>query len=57
MAEGGQIALPITAGADEQALFKAKLSDKPVLASCEANKVDAVAGSARRMICDKHEVV
>ena len=37
-AEGGQIALPLTAGADEQAMLKAKLADKPVLASCEANK-------------------
>jgi predicted dehydrogenase len=37
-AEGGQIALPLTAGVDEQALLKAKLSDKPVLPSCEANK-------------------
>jgi predicted dehydrogenase len=37
-AEGGQVALPLTAGADEQALLKVKLSDKPVLASCEANK-------------------
>lgn len=37
-AEGGQVALPLTAGADEQALLKAKLSDKPVLPSCEANK-------------------
>ena len=31
-------ALPLPAGADEQAMLKAKLSDKPVLASCEANK-------------------
>ena len=37
-AEGGQVALPLTAGADEQAMLKAKLSDKPVLVSCEANK-------------------
>ncbi|MFA5192751.1 MAG: hypothetical protein WC740_18740, partial [Verrucomicrobiia bacterium] len=37
-AEGGQVALPLTAGADEQALLKARLSDKPVLVSCEANK-------------------
>lgn len=36
--EGGQVALPLTAGADEQALLKAKLSDKPVLVSCEQNK-------------------
>ncbi len=37
-AEGGQIALPLTTGADEQSLLKGKLSDKPVLPSCEANK-------------------
>lgn len=37
-AEGGQVALPLTAGADEQALLKAKLVDKPVLVSCEQNK-------------------
>jgi predicted dehydrogenase len=37
-AEGGQIALPLTAGADEQALLKAKLADKPVLVSCEQNR-------------------
>ena len=37
-AEGGQVALPLTTGADEQALLKGKLSDKPVLPSCEANK-------------------
>jgi predicted dehydrogenase len=36
--EGGQIALPLTSGVDEQALLKAKLSDKPVLVSCEQNK-------------------
>jgi hypothetical protein len=28
----------LTAGADEQALLKAKLSDKPVFASRKANK-------------------
>ena len=33
-----RIALPLTTGADEQALLKAKLSDTPVLSSCEANK-------------------
>ncbi len=37
-AEGGQIALPLTAGADEQALLKAKLADRPVLVSCEQNR-------------------
>lgn len=37
-AEGGQVALPLTSGVDEQALLKAKLADKPVLVSCEQNK-------------------
>ena len=37
-AEGGQIALPLTGGADEQALLKANLRDRPVLVSCEQNK-------------------
>ena len=37
-AEGGQVALPLTAGADEQALLKARLADRPVLVSCELNK-------------------
>jgi hypothetical protein len=37
-AEGGQMALPLSSGADEQALLKAKLADRPVLASCEQNK-------------------
>ena len=37
-AEGGQIALPLASGADEQALLKAKLADRPVLVSCEQNK-------------------
>ena len=37
-AEGGQVALPLTAGADEQALLKARLADKPVLVSCEQNR-------------------
>ena len=36
--EGGQVALPLTAGADEQALLKSKLPDRPVLVSCEQNK-------------------
>ncbi len=35
---GGQVALPLTAGADEQALLKAKLIGKPVLVSCEQNR-------------------
>jgi predicted dehydrogenase len=37
-AEGGQIPLPLTRGADEQALLKAKLGDQPVLVSFEQNK-------------------
>lgn len=37
-AEGGQVALPLTSGADEQALLKAKLADRPVLVSCEQNR-------------------
>jgi predicted dehydrogenase len=37
-AEGGQVALPLAAGADEQAMLKAKLADKSVLVSCEQNR-------------------
>lgn len=37
-AEGGQVPLPLAAGADEQALLKARVPDRPVLASCEANR-------------------
>jgi predicted dehydrogenase len=37
-AEGGQVALPLAAGGDEQALLKAKLADRPVLVSCEQNR-------------------
>ncbi|MHB1305588.1 MAG: Gfo/Idh/MocA family protein [Limisphaerales bacterium] len=37
-AEGGQVALPLTTGVDEQALLKSKLADRPVLVSCEANR-------------------
>jgi predicted dehydrogenase len=37
-AGGGQIALPLVTGADEQALLKAKLSNQPVLVSFEQNK-------------------
>lgn len=36
-AEGGQVALPLTAGADEQALLKANLGDQPVLVSFDQN--------------------
>jgi hypothetical protein len=37
-AEGGQIALPLTSGADEQTLLQSKLAEKPVLVSCEQNR-------------------
>lgn len=37
-AQGGQIALPLTAPADEQALLKSRLADQPVLVSCEQNR-------------------
>ena len=36
--EGGQVALPLSAGTDEQALLKSRLPDRPVLVSCEQNK-------------------
>jgi len=37
-AEGGQVALPLATGADEQALLKARVPERPALASCEANR-------------------
>ena len=37
-AVGGQIALPLAAGADEQAMLKAKLPEQPVLVSFAQNK-------------------
>lgn len=37
-AEGGQVALPLTAEVDEQALLKTRLPDRPVLVSCEQNR-------------------
>ncbi len=37
-AEGGQVALPLTKGADEQALLKAKLAGTRVLVSCDQNR-------------------
>lgn len=37
-AEGGQVALPLSAPADEQALLKARVPDRPVLVSCEQNR-------------------
>ena len=36
--EGGQIALPLTNGVDEQTLLKTKIADRPVLVSFEQNK-------------------
>jgi hypothetical protein len=36
--EGGQVALPLSGGADEQALLKARLSDRQVLVSFEQNR-------------------
>jgi len=36
--EGGQVALPLTAGADEQALLRTRMPNRPVLVSCEQNK-------------------
>ena len=36
--EGGQVSLPLTAGADVPALLKAKLADQPVRVSCEQNR-------------------
>ncbi|MBI4664268.1 MAG: Gfo/Idh/MocA family oxidoreductase [Verrucomicrobia bacterium] len=37
-AEGGQVALPLTQGVDEQALLKAKVPDRPVLVSFDQNR-------------------
>jgi predicted dehydrogenase len=37
-AEGGQVPLPLAAGADEQAMLQAKLATGPVLTSCELNR-------------------
>ena len=36
--EGGQVALPLASGVDEQSLLKSKLPEKPALPSCEANR-------------------
>jgi predicted dehydrogenase len=38
VADGGQISLPLASGADEQAMLKARLADRPVLVSCELNR-------------------
>ena len=37
-AQGGQVALPLTNGADEQVLLKTRLADRPVLVSNEQNR-------------------
>ena len=37
-AQGGQVALPLGGGADEQALLKAHVVDRSVLVSCEQNR-------------------
>jgi len=37
-AQGGQVALPLRDGADEQALLKSRLADQPILVSCEQNR-------------------
>ncbi len=37
-AQGGQVPLPLTGGADEQALLNASVADRPVLVSCDQNR-------------------
>ena len=37
-AEGGQVALPLADGADEQSLLKSRVPARPVLVSCEQNR-------------------
>jgi predicted dehydrogenase len=39
-AQGGQVALPLTTGVDEQALLKGYTSSRPVLVSCEQNRIE-----------------
>ena len=39
-AQGGQVALPLTTGLDEQALLKAHVATRPVLVSGEQNRVE-----------------
>ncbi|HNQ89404.1 MAG TPA: Gfo/Idh/MocA family oxidoreductase [Verrucomicrobiota bacterium] len=36
--DGGQVALPLATGMDEQALLRDRLEDRPVVPSCEANR-------------------
>ena len=48
-AQGGQVALPLTAGADEQALLKPCATAHPVLVSCEQNRKEfGLAGTQER---------
>jgi predicted dehydrogenase len=37
-AEGGQVMLPLAEGPDERAMLKTRLSERPVLVSCEQNR-------------------
>ena len=37
-AQGGQVAMPLTEGADEQALLKGRINGQRVLVSCEQNR-------------------
>jgi len=39
-AQGGQVALPLTTGLDEQALLKTQVAAHPVIVSCEQNRVE-----------------
>lgn len=48
-AQGGQVALPLTDAADEQAMLKSRLEGHPVLVSCEQNRVEfGLTGSGER---------
>ena len=37
-AEGGQVALPLSSAADELAMLRAGVPDRPVLVSCDQNR-------------------
>ena len=39
-AQGGQVALPLTTGVDEQTLLKERLAGRPVLVSNEQNRIE-----------------
>jgi hypothetical protein len=39
-AQGGQVALPLTVAADEQALLKSRVAGQSVLVSSEQNRVE-----------------